>query len=646
VNARPHLGHAYTTIVADCAARFHRAMGHDTFFLTGTDEHGDKIAEAAARVDKSPGEYADEISREFAGLWPEMEITNDDFIRTTQERHVETVRRVLQKVYDAGDIYYGEYGGHYCKGCECFLFEHDLEEGVCPDHQCAPDYIAEKNYFFRMSRYQDWLKSHILENPGFIRPDQYRKEVLALLDSGALEDLCISRPRQRLDWGIELPFDANYVCYVWFDALLNYVSALGYPDGERFRRYWGAANHLVAKDILKPHAVFWPTMLKAAGIEPYRHLNVHGYWLVKETKMSKSLGNVVDPLALSKKYGHSAFRYFLMREMRFGNDASFSEEALIARYNTDLANDLGNLVNRVLGMCAKYFDGRVPEPAFTDPDRLDPVVAQGLEAVANFQDLFASFAFAKALDALWDLVRALNRHIDSSAPWALYKQGRTEELGTVMYTVLELTRKVAANLWCVMPQACETLLSQLGQADGGLDLARETQAWGLLAPGTRLAASSNVFPRLETPEEPDAPRPGKKKKAKDGGPGAEEKTARGGQKKTKNPQEQETAAFEDFARLDLRVGRVAEARLHPDADRLLVLAVDLGEEEPRSIVAGLAEHYAPDDLVGRLVVVVANLKPRKLRGVPSQGMVLAAHGSQGLKLVSPGEAVEPGTRVS
>ncbi len=336
VNARPHLGHAYTTIVADTLKRFYALLGYDARMLTGTDEHGDKIVKAATKENKTPKEFVDGISNEFAALWNDLKIDYDKFIRTTDEKHKKSVQTLLQRIYDKGDIYYGEYGGHYCFGCERFYTEKELEDGLCPQHKTKPEYISEKNYFFKMSKYQEWLKQYILDNPDFIRPERYRNEVLAMLEGNVLEDLCISRPKSRLEWGIELPFDNNYVCYVWFDALANYISALGWgnsTDLSDFDKYW-PAEHLVAKDILKPHGIFWPTMLKAADLPVYRHLNVHGYWLVKDTKMSKSLGNVVDPRFASEHFGLDAFRYFLLRDMHFGSDASYSEEALISLFSS------------------------------------------------------------------------------------------------------------------------------------------------------------------------------------------------------------------------------------------------------------------------------------------------------------------------
>ncbi|WP_029898779.1 methionine--tRNA ligase [Desulfohalovibrio reitneri] len=637
VNANPHLGHAYTTIVADCLARFHRALGEETFFLTGTDEHGDKIAEAAAKNGREPQQYADEVSATFRDLWPGLGITNDDFIRTTEDRHVRVVREILQKVYDSGDIYYGEYGGHYCTGCECFLTEKDLEDGLCPDHKTKPQYISEKNYFFRMSKYREWLIEHIEANPEFIRPERYRGEVLSLLRSSHLDDLCISRPKSRLSWGIELPFDSDYVCYVWFDALINYLSALDWPDGERFKNFWPAAQHLVAKDILKPHAVFWPTMLRAAGLPVYKHLNVHGYWLVKETKMSKSLGNVVRPLDMADRYGLDTFRFFLLREMRFGNDASFSEEALVSRRNADLANDLGNLFSRVLSMTKKYRGSVVPGAAVDEALR-----ERAMEAVRNYVELFSRCRFAEALEALWELVRSLNKHIDETAPWVLHKEGRDKELDAVLYGVLECLRKVACCLHPVMPEAGAAMLTQLGQTVEGPRIDREMETFGRMEPGTEVAAKSNLFPRveLEAAEPGDSAKPAKPKDKKKGKGKAKEDAAAA---------ESETAMveFDDFAALDLRVGVVRAAEVHPKADRLLLLQVDLGEEDgPRQVVAGLAEHFAPDVLVGRAVTVVANLKPRKLRGQLSQGMVLTVGADGGLDLLGPSGEVPPGSKVS
>ena len=628
VNARPHLGHAYTTILADCINRFHRLTGKGTFFLTGTDEHGDKIVQAAEEHGKQPQEYVDAISRQFRDLWPELDVRPDRFIRTTEAEHVACVQRILQQVYENGDIYFGEYGGYYCFGCECFYTEWELEDGMCPDHRKELQYIQETNYFFRMRSYQDWLREYIEARPDFIRPERYRKEVLAMLRE-PIDDLCISRPKSRLTWGIELPFDSRFVTYVWFDALINYISALGWPDGERFAAFWPNAHHVVAKDILKPHAIFWPTMLKAAGIPPYKGLRVHGYWKVDEAKMSKSLGNVVEPLVLRTKYGLDGFRYFLMREMHFGHDGSFSEQALVNRFNADLANDLGNLFNRSLAMTHKYFKGQVPEAGAELSPADEELITLGKDALMKFMEGFERFHTAEGLEALWEFVRGVNKYIDQMAPWALNKQGEKERLATVMALVLACLKRIALALWPVMPGTASTMYAQLGlQLDPTrIDLREEASSWHVLEAGTEVAKKSNLFPRREF--QPDA--------------GANQPSESGKESQEAVPEEID---FQDFQKLELRVGTVTESGPHPKADRLLRLKVDIGEAEPRQIVAGLAGDFAPEDLLGRQVVVVANLKPRKLRGALSQGMVLAVHHKEGLGLIQPSQEVEPGSRVS
>ncbi len=635
VNAKPHLGHAYTTITADAMTRFAALMGHDAMFITGTDEHGDKIVQAAEKAGEDPKTFTDRISAEFAALWPKLETEPSRFVRTSSEQHKEVVRAFLQKVYDAGDIYFGEYGGHYCFGCERFYTEKELENGLCPQHLVKPEYISEKNYFFRMSKYQARLKQHILDNPDFIRPERYRNEALAMLDSGALDDLCISRPKTRLTWGIELPFDHEYVCYVWFDALLSYFTAIGGPDSPEFAERWSGGRHLIAKDILKPHAVFWPIMMMSAGIPLYKNLNVHGYWLVRDAKMSKSLGNVVSPLDMAERYGIDAFRHFLLREMHFGGDASFSEEALIGRVNADLANDLGNLFSRVLSMTAKFCGGSVPAPA-EDTDVETTLKALARDAMLNYQSLFDNARFSNALESLWELVRALNRYVDTAAPWALAKNGDTARLGTVLYTLLELMRKIAVHLWPVMPRKSVLMLEQLGVAFEPMStrLADEAESFGALAPGGKVAGSSNLFPRIELPEAAPAK------------PAEAVVEAKPAPAKGPAPEPVAQIEFTDFQKLDLRIGKILACEPHPNADKLLKVMVDLGEESPRQILAGMAAYFTPQDMVGRMVTVVANLAPRKMRGLESQGMILAVHTDSGLELLTPGGPAAPGAKVS
>jgi methionyl-tRNA synthetase len=615
VNATPHLGHAYTTIVADTLARYRRLAGDDVWLLTGTDEHGDKIAQAATAAGISPRAYADRISAAYRETWQRLGITNDDFIRTTEERHQKIVRQVLQILWERGEIYFGKYGGHYCFGCERFYTEKEIVDGKCPDHQKPLTYIEEENYFFRMSKYQGWLLEHLERHPDFIRPERYRNEILGFLRE-PLQDLSISRPRTRLEWGIPLPFDDRFVTYVWFDALLNYVSALGEPGSPRYATYWPHVQHLIGKDILKPHGVYWPCMLQAAGLPLYTHLNVHGYWTVASGKMSKSLGNVVEALKLAETYGRDAFRYFVLREMPFGLDATFSEDALVERLNADLANDLGNFVSRAVAMLANFGQGAVPEPGPAGPGETE--LRGGLSrALTTVHGAMDEFATQRALVALWEWIGALNRYVDGQAPWALAKDpAKAERLRVVLFTLAEALRVLGIVLEPFVPDAAGAIRRQLG-LDGPPRLA-DVEPWGRVAPGTRVTRAPALFPRVEAAAAPAAPAPAAPAAAR--------------------------VSIEEFRRLDFRVAEVLDARPVPKSKKLLALTVKLGDET-RTVVAGIAEHYRPEQLRGRKVVVVANLEPATLMGVESNGMVLAGSAGETLALLTLDRDLPPGAKV-
>lgn len=493
-NGEPHIGNTYTTTYADTLARYHRAIGDETFFLTGTDEYGEKIAGTAAQRGLEPKEFVDRVSELFRSTWTQLGFTFDRFIRTTDPDHHGAVRHFFQTLHDRGEIYFGEYRGRYCVGCERFYPDRELEDGRCPQHLVIPEERAERNYFFRMAAHRDWLVAELERNPALVTPERYRNEALAMLRDEGFEDLSISRPRERLSWGVPLPFDETHVCYVWGDALVNYLTGIGYPHDPAWSSRWNGVHHLIGKDILKPHAVFWPTLLHAAGMPLFQQLHVHGYWNWDRQKISKSLGNMIDPRIIHARFGFEAFRYFLLREMVFGTDTDFSEDALVRRINADLANDLGNLLQRSLRMVQQYFDGNVPEPSGRSGLEEESVrVAREIDARVR------ECVTARALAALWELVAAANKYLDQESPWKLAKDPtQRERLATCLYEALEGVRVIAVLLGPFMPETSAKMLAALGAPLRGDTMADDVR-WGGLAPGTTIREIPPLFPRIESP---------------------------------------------------------------------------------------------------------------------------------------------------
>ncbi len=628
VNDVPHIGHAYTTIAADVLARHHRALGEDARFLTGTDEHGQKIDKAARAQGLEPIQLADRVVERFQGLWERFNCRYDDFIRTTEPRHEQVVSRLFERVCEKGDIYLGEYEGLYCTGCEEYYTESAAVDGCCPIHKVPLDRLKEKSYFFRMSRYTKPLLDHIQAHPEFVQPEIRRNELISFVREG-LRDLSVSRTSFR--WGIPVPGDPDHVIYVWIDALSNYISALGWDGtesgGELFSSYWPAV-HLIGKDILRFHAVYWPTFLMSAGVPLPRTVYAHGWWTVEGEKMSKSLRNVVEPHALVDAYGTDAVRYFMMREVPFGLDGDFSHQALIGRLNAELANDLGNLLNRSVAMANKYRDGRAPAPGAA-AGLEEKFVEVALKVVRESADHLEHFAFHKALVSIWELVRAANRYIDEAAPWTLFKNQEKERLDTVVFHILESLRFIGVLIYPFMPETAGNLLGQIGLEKD--HTSRESiQSWGGLPPGTRVQKGPPLFPRID----------------KDRAAEIVTRFREAGEEQEEQKEEPEMITIEDFQKTDLRVGVIKSAERVPKSDKLLKFQVDIGEPEPRQIVAGIGKAYRPEDLVGKKIMVVTNLKPVKLMGVESRGMLLAAGpGDQDVVIaefqgdVKPGESV-------
>ncbi len=626
-SAKLHIGHAYCTTIADAIARFHRLEGDDVFFLTGSDEHGLKIQQKAEEAGVTPIEYTDKIVAGFQNLWKRLSISNDDFIRTTQKRHERVVQEVFRRIYAKGDIYKGEYKGLYCTPCESYWTEHQLDEnGCCPDCHRPVQEVAEEAYFFKMSKYQDRVLQYIEEHPDFIQPVSRRNEMINFIKQG-LDDLCISRT--SFNWGIPVPIDPKHVIYVWFDALTNYLTPIGYLDNpEMFQKYWPADMHLVGKEIVRFHTIIWPCILMALDLPLPKKVYGHGWLIVDGDKMSKSKGNVVDPIGLIDEFGADAIRYFLLREINLGQDGNFSRDALIGRINSDLANDLGNLLHRTLSMTLKFQDGVVKAPAGeSDVDR--SLKEDARETVAFFEQNMEEMQLSLTIKKVWAFISRANKYIDETAPWALAKDpAKKQELANVLYNLTEALRVISVLISPFMPTTAVRIWQQLGLAQDFASVRTEDiEQWGGVPAGLHVGTPEQLFPRIEVEKEEAAPQPAAAKQGK-----KEKKD-----KKDKQAQEalpEGIISIDTFGKVQLRVAEVKAAEPVPKADKLLKLTLSLGEGVPeRQVVSGIAPWYAPADLVGKHVVLVANLKPAKLRGVRSEGMILAAGDGKDLKIL-------------
>ena len=618
-----HIGHAYTTVAGDAMARYKRMRGFDVMYLTGTDEHGQKIQEKAEEKGVTPKQYVDEMVAGIKDLWSKLDISYDDFIRTTDERHTVVVAKIFEQLLAQGDIYLGEYEGWYCTPCESYFTELQLtEEGNCPDCGRPVQKVKEESYFFKVSKYADRLLQYYEENPGFIQPESRKNEMINNFIKPGLEDLAVSRT--TFDWGIKIPSNPKHVIYVWVDALTNYITALGYgsEDESKYQKYWPADVHLVGKEIVRFHTIYWPIMLMALDLPLPKKVFAHGWLLMKDGKMSKSKGNVVDPVTLIDRYGLDSLRYYLLREVPFGSDGVFTPESFVERLNFDLANDLGNLLNRTVAMINKYFDGVIPAYSGSNGEFEQSLLEVNKSTVEKYVGAMEKMEFSVALSVLWQLVSRTNKYIDETQPWQLAKEeAQVDQLKAVMVHLAESLRRIAIMLQPFLTQTPKEIFSQLGVEAESLTTWESMNEFGVIPAGIVVKKGNPIFPRLDLEEEVNYI----KMKMQDSAPKPEEKK----EEKSAPLQDVEEISIDDFMKVDLRVAEVIEAEPVKKADKLLKLQLDLGYEK-RQVVSGIAQYYKPEELVGQRVICVTNLKPVKLRGELSQGMILA--GSQDGKL--------------